>query len=215
MPPLHVVTDDAVLARPDFADRAHAVLKAGGPDVALHLRGPHTSGGVLFALADALVRSAPSADLVMNDRVDIARALGLSVHLGGRSLSVEDTRRILPLTRVGRSCGPERAEHADAAQADYRFLGPVFATATHPGRPALDADRLAELASEAPSPWVGIGGISVDRIGVLKRAGASGMAVIRAVWDAPDPAKATQELLEAWRAAEAPLPSHSTDVPSS
>ncbi|MDT8342467.1 MAG: thiamine phosphate synthase, partial [Longimicrobiales bacterium] len=89
VPPLHLVTDDAVLARPGFRGAAEAALEAGGARVALHLRGPGTNGGPLYRLAVALVPAARAAGalLLVNDRVDVAACAGADgVQLGRRSL---------------------------------------------------------------------------------------------------------------------------------
>ncbi|HEV2129579.1 MAG TPA: thiamine phosphate synthase, partial [Longimicrobiaceae bacterium] len=74
LPPLHLVTDDAVLLALPFAERARAALTAGGSELALHLRGPALSGRRLFALAEQLLPAAEAAGplLLINDRVDVA-----------------------------------------------------------------------------------------------------------------------------------------------
>ena len=109
IPKLHIVTDDEILARPDFEIRAREVLEvletceptAGGlldSSVALHLRGPRTTGRKLTRLARILCESAASSEvtLLLNDRVDVALAVGAAgVHLGTRSLPPTYARRLL------------------------------------------------------------------------------------------------------------------------
>ena len=215
-PRLHIVTNDSVLARPDVLDVASSVLEAAawhyestGVACALHLRGPTTTGRRLFDLGRELRTRHPAADLVVNDRVDVAMAVGTHVHLAARSIAPARARAMVPNhVRVGRSWHGDDSDRFEALQADYVFLGSLFATASHPGAEPLGvkgleravtslprADERAREATVVP-PIVAIGGISPARIGVLFDAGATGVAVIRAVWHAPSPADAVLELLD-------------------
>jgi thiamine-phosphate diphosphorylase len=137
----------------------------------------------------------------VNDRVDVALAAGAhGVQLGRRSLSVADAR-----TLVGRGMligasvhdGGEGREAAEAG-ADFLLAGAVYPTATHPGQPGAGL-RLIETLSALGVPVVAIGGVTPERAGELRRAGAAGMAAIRGVWDAPSPADAVQRYIEAWQ----------------
>lgn len=207
LPALHAVTDDAVLARPDFLALADAVLAAGGRDVALHLRGPGSGGRSLYEFAEPLARAADRNGglFVVNDRVDVALAVGAGgVQLGRRSMLPADARRILgdgPL--VGVSVG-STAETWDAAEggADFVLAGSVFPTATHSGRKGMGTRGLGGIASFG-IPTVAIGGITPERVAEVRAAGARGVAAIRAVWDADDPATAVARFLEAWKDADA------------
>lgn len=206
LPRLHAVTDDAVLARPDFPSAARAVLAAGGPDLALHLRGPHAGGRVLWELADSLARAAEEngALLLVNDRVDVALAVGAGgVQLGRRSMAPPDARRLLGRDAViGSSVGTvDEARAATGAGADWLLAGHVFATATHPGREGIGVAGLRAIAGLG-LPTVAIGGMTPERVAEARTAGARGAAAIRAVWDADDPAQAVARFLEAWKDAD-------------
>jgi len=203
IPLLHAVTDDAVVARAGFVERAGEVLAAGGARVALHLRAPAASGRALHGLA---VRLAALADgtgslLLVNDRVDVALAAGAhGVQLTRRSLSVADAR-----TLVGRGMligasvhDRDEAREAVAAGADFLLAGAVYPTATHPGRPGAGL-RLIEALVALGLPVVAIGGVTPEWAGELRQAGAAGMAAIRGIWDAPSPADAVQRYIEAWQ----------------
>lgn len=190
-----------MLGRPDFPDAARAVLARGGPGVALHLRGPHTAGRALFALAGELVPAARAAGalLLVNDRVDVALAAGADgVQLGRRSMLPADARRLLgPDAPIGASVGDAAgARDAAASGAGFLVAGSVYPTASHPGREGIGPGALAELAA-AGVPVVAVGGIVPARVAELRAAGAHGVAAIRAVWDAADPAEAVATFLEA------------------
>src|SRR5687768_10742527 len=96
IPPLHVVTDDAVVVRGDFLEVAERIIEAGGPLFVLHLRAPRASGRRMYELARALRDPVIGADgwLVVNDRVDVAVAAGADgAQVGARGLAPADARR--------------------------------------------------------------------------------------------------------------------------
>ncbi|MBV9108913.1 MAG: thiamine phosphate synthase [Gemmatimonadetes bacterium] len=205
VPPLHAVTDDAVIARGGFAERAGEVMAAGGADVALHLRAPGASGRRMFALAERLVELARASGslLVINDRVDVAMAAGApALQLAARSLSIEDARRIAgDAMRIGVSVhAMDEARDAVAAGAEWLVAGSIYATASHPGRDGAGTGLIAEMAALG-CPVIAIGGVTPERVPELRRAGASGIAAIRGIWDAPSPGEAVRRYLDAWRMA--------------
>lgn len=193
IPPLHVVTDDAVVARPEFLSRAAEVMEAGGPVLALHLRAPSAPGLAVYRWAEALRAVTSGAVLLVNDRVDVALAVDADgVHLGRRGLAVADARALLgPARLVGVSVGS--AEEAEPG-ADFLLVGNVFATASHPGRPGIGTDGLA-----GDPPRIAIGGVTPERVAELRRAGAHGIAAIRGIWDAPRPDEAVRSYLKEWQ----------------
>ena len=205
LPRLHVVTDDETLARADFVEVATEVLEAAGHAAALHVRGPRTDGRRLYELVAFLGAAARGGGtlLVVNDRVDVAMAAGLTaVQLGRRSLSVAGTRGIMPEARIGASChdAVEVAE-ATGAGAAWVVLGNVFETASHPGRPGLGLAGLTELSAAAGAvPTIAIGGVQTDRVTAVLRAGAWGVAVRSGIWDAGSPRAATSEYISVLQA---------------
>lgn len=211
LPPLHLVTDDAVLAREDFRDAAAAALEAGGAQLALHLRGPRTDGATLYRLAADLlpVANATGARLLVNDRADVAACAGAhGVQLGQRSLRADVARGLLgPGALIGVSVhsADEAREAAASAPAgaappDFLLVGTLFETPSHPGRPGAGTGLLAEISVAAPGlPLVGIGGVTPERLAGLRAAGAHGFAVLRGIWDAPSPAEAVGRYLTLWQ----------------
>lgn len=201
LPRLHVVTDDAVLHRPDFRSVAIEILEAGGARIALHVRGPRCTGAFIQETAQALAPAARAAGawLLVNDRVDVALAAGLRrAHLGQRSVPPGVARSILgPGSVVGVSTHSD-AELAEARRsgADYAFVGAIYGTDSHAGRPGRGLGALAET-SGAGLPGLAIGGIDVGRVAELLAAGAYGVAVIGGVWDAPHPRDAVIRYLHA------------------
>lgn len=137
-----------------------------------------------------------NALFVVNDRVDIAAAVGADgVHLGQQDFSMAAARRILgPLPIVGRSTtSPTEMDRAIAEGADYIGVGPVYATPTKPGKAAAGYDYVRYAVEHAPMPWFAIGGIDLTNVAAVKAAGATGVAIVRAIMQADDPTQATRE----------------------
>jgi thiamine-phosphate diphosphorylase len=198
MPRLHAFTDERVARLGDLGARAGALAGAAGDRLALHARGRALSGLEHYELAVRLA-SHPPAALFVNERLDVALAAGAGgVHLGAGALAPADARRLNPGWWVGVSVHDAReAEAARAAGADYLVVGPVFSTATHPERVPLGLARFAEIA-RLGLPAIGIGGVTAERARELRDAGAYGLAAIRGLWDADDPADAARRALAAW-----------------
>jgi len=208
IPSLHLITDDEILARRDFPDQARGVLEHGGQDVALHLRGPGSSGRALFDLAAALLEpSARSGSLLfINDRIDIALVLGLpGVHLGQRSVPPRVARGLLgPQTLLGLSVHSAQEVRAGVGASegevdpgvDYLVLGSIFATSSHPGQTPLGLGILGEVQAVSTAPLLAIGGLTPERVKEVMAAGAHGVAVRGGVWNAEDPIAAVRVYLK-------------------
>ena len=208
VPWLHVVTDDAVLARDGIGIELSAVLEAGGSAVAVHIRGPHTDGGRLFELA-AIMRPLANergTSLYVNDRIDIALAVGLDgIHLGQRSLPAFVARRLVgPSLMLGASVHTEE-ELTDAVDggADYAFAGTLFSTPSHGGSDPRGLPLLPALRAAAHGAnLIGIGGVTPERVASVLAAGAVGVAVVSGIWDADSPAKAVGAYLSELEASQ-------------
>jgi thiamine-phosphate pyrophosphorylase len=185
--------------RPDLAEFAQAVLAA-GVDL-LQLRDKQAEAGPLLDAAAVLREAADrhGALFAVNDRADLALAAGADVlHLGQDDLPLAWARRILgDDVLLGRSThSPGQAARAAAEPWDYLVAGPVWATATKPGRPATGTSLLQAVAAlDPPQPWFAIGGIGPANLPEVIAAGATRIVVVRAITDAPDPAAATRTLL--------------------
>ncbi len=100
--------------------------------------------------------------------------------------------------QIGRSVHSiSSARDAKASGADYVVLGTIFPSATHPGGETHGAEIIHRVVSETRLGVMGIGGIDVENVGEVMRAGACGIAVVRSILGAADPGAAAQELWEA------------------
>jgi thiamine-phosphate pyrophosphorylase len=199
IPRLVLVTDRRATAGRDLVETIARALDAGLP--AVQLREKDLPGRELCTLAERLrvATRRTNALLFVNDRVDVAVAVEADgVHVGAAGLPVAVVRRLAPGYLVGAST--HASDEVAATEADFVFFGPVHAT---PGKAAYGAPqglaRLADAVARARVPVVAIGGMDADAAPDLRRAGAHGVAVVRAILAAADPAEATRRLLVAVR----------------
>lgn len=139
--------------------------------------------------------------LIVNDRVDVAMALGADgVHLTGKSLPPKEARALVGTDiLVGVSChGLADVEEAVSGRVDFVVLGPIYATPSKaPYGPPLGLGMLRQARAICPLPILAIGGINAHRVPEVVGAGADGVAAISAVLAAPDPEKASRDLIGA------------------
>lgn len=198
LPRLHAITDERIARRPDIDVIAEALAVGGGSDLAFHARGRALTGLEHYELAGRLAVRPPGR-LFVNDRLDVALAVPTAgVQLGHGSLPVSAARALNPLWWIGRSVHDVReAEAARLSGADYLVVGPVFATASHPGRTPLGLKQLQAIAAAADGlPVIAIGGITAERVREVRGSGAYGVAAIRALWDDAEPAEAARRMRE-------------------
>jgi thiamine-phosphate pyrophosphorylase len=92
---------------------------------------------------------------------------------------------------------PEELPSAAEKALDYLMVGTIFPSPSHPGGTVGGMKRIGSVARVSGLPQVAIGGVSADRVAEVLSAGAHGVAVLSAVWDAADPEAAVETLLEA------------------
>jgi thiamine-phosphate diphosphorylase len=198
MPLLHLVTDPR-LPRAQLL----AVIRAAAENGAdwIQVRDPQASAHDLFDLAQAVVTICRprGVRVVVNDRIDVALAVGADgVQLGGRSLPAAVARELVAALSLGVSVHSiESAVQVEAEGADWITFGHVFPTSSHPNVTPRGVAALAQAVQAVHIPVIAIGGIGTRQVGPVIQAGAAGIAVISAILDAPDPARATAELRQA------------------
>ncbi|MGH2917474.1 MAG: thiamine phosphate synthase [Solirubrobacteraceae bacterium] len=133
--------------------------------------------------------------LIVNDRPDLVAAAGADgCHVGQADMTPAAARELAgPDALVGRSTHfPDEIGAPDGA--DYIGVGPVYATPTKPGRPAVGVELVRFAAHHATVPFFAIGGIDRANVAEVAAAGATRIAVVRAIADAADPRAAAAEL---------------------
>ena len=180
--------------RDDFADYLRAAIE-GGVDV-VQVRGRSASDARLLELLGVAreITGLYGVPLGVNDRPDLAVLADADfVHVGQDDLPV-DAAKSFGLS-VGLSTHAPR--EIDGAASDYIAVGPVYATPTKEGRPAVGLELVRYAAANAKLPWFAIGGIDASNVRDVVEAGAARVAVVRAIVEADDPERAARELRDA------------------
>jgi len=170
---------------------------AGGADL-FQLRDKTATDDELLA-ACAIARdlcAAAGALFIVNDRPDIAAQAGADgVHVGQDDASVAQARDVVGSdVLVGLSTHSPEQIDAVPAEADMIGVGPIYATPTKAGVVPVGLELLDYAAAHARVPFFAIGGLDVETTPQALAHGATRIAVVRAIADAPDPAAAARTL---------------------
>lgn len=197
---LYVIPDPLIGRGRDIIEQARLALEGGA--TALQLRLKNTTSREFYRAACSmkdLCREA-GALFIVNDRLDIALAVGADgVHLGQSDLPCSAARAIAPEGFiVGVSAHtPEQARQALADGADYLGVGAVYPTGSKSDVTTCGIEGLRAVCDAVELPLVAIGGVTLERTGEVLVAGADGVAVISAVVACDDPAEAARRFQKA------------------
>jgi thiamine-phosphate pyrophosphorylase len=186
---LYLVCDD----RPD--EFLAAALRGGVDIVQLRMKDAGEEDIVSAGHRFAAVCAERDALLILNDRPDLVAAVGADgVHVGQDDVAVARARALVGRDRLVGLSTHSALQIDRALDVDYIGVGPVNATPTKPGRPAVGTELVRYAAEHARTPFFAIGGIGVDNVAAVLRAGASRIAVVRALTLADDPETTAREL---------------------
>jgi len=197
---LYLVTDPAMTAARGLVETVAAAL-AGGVTM-VQLRDKEGPARALVEAGRALlaVLRPRGIPLLVNDRVDVAHAIGADgVHVGQDDLSPAAARTLLGGDAIiGLSLHAAAQQSTIGPEVDYVGIGPIFATGTKAdAAPALGIAGFATLRSQIALPVVAIGGLTAANTPEVIAAGAEGIAVVSAICTATDPAAAARALRQA------------------
>ncbi len=196
---IHLVTDRK-RTRGDLSVMVREALAGGVDCVQVREKGAPARALYETALELSPHTAGAGASLLINDRVDVALASGADgVHLAAKSLPPAIARRLLgeaPLLGCSVHSLREAREAADSG-ADYVTFGHVYPTSSKPGLPPRGLVQLAEIVESVEVPVLAVGGIDEGNVGEVLRTGASGVAVISTVSEAPNPRLAATRLRRA------------------
>jgi len=179
--------------------RVRTVLNAGVGAVQYRAKDRTTAAMVQEAKALVDLTRAVGVPLIVNDRVDVALAVGADgIHVGQEDMPVADTRRLMgPYAIVGVTApDPLQARQAEQAVATYVSCGPVFASLTKPDKPPVGPEAVQRLQNAISVPVCAIGGINEETIYQLADVNPALIAICAAINDAPDPGQAARRLVE-------------------
>lgn len=187
---------------PEMRDTARLVELARqsleGGAALLQYRGKEAPAGLALTQARQLAAlcRAHGAAFIVNDSVELALAVQADgVHLGREDEDARHARIVFPAGIIGVSCyaDPQAAAAAAAAGADYVAIGSVFPSSTKPAAPLAPLETLARAREASGLPVAAIGGITPQNAADAIAAGADMVAVISAIFAAPDARAAARD----------------------
>jgi len=185
---LYAVTPEGDSAE-GLAEKVSQCIAGGAALVQYRAKRASGASALVQARALAAVCRRHHVPLVVNDSIALASAVQADgVHLGRDDASVREARIALPHALIGVSCydDPERARAAARDGADYVAMGSVFASGTKPGAVRAPLELLGRAREASGLPVAAIGGITHENASAAVQAGADLLAVISALFDAPD-----------------------------
>jgi thiamine-phosphate pyrophosphorylase len=180
---------------PSDLERVTASLLEGGVDI-LQLRAKRAGEEAIETYANRIVAltQAAGVPLILNDHPQLVPSVGAQgAHVGQDDFSVEDARwragRALAgeveLPLIGKSTHSlQQAVAAMEAGADYIGFGPLYATPTKPGRPAIGLEDIARVEAMATRPVFCIGGIKLENLEAVLEAGATRVVIVSQMLEA-------------------------------
>lgn len=164
------------------------------------------------AYAEALLLRKVAHELgvlfIINDRCDLALAVDADgVHLGQGDLPLNLARKVMgPNRLIGISThSREQVQAATAGGPDYLGYGPILRPSSKVDHdPVVGVEGLRAVRALTALPIFAIGGITVESVEEVMRAGADGVAVISAVLKAPDIQRAVSDFVSRLSAPAAP-----------
>lgn len=195
---VYLITDRKLCPGEDLYGTVEKALEGGVR--AVQLREKDLPARELFRLASLLrsLTASCGARLLINDRADVARAVGADgVHLGVLSIPPREARALLgPRSIIGCSAhNAEELRQAEEGGADFVTFGPVYATPSKASfGPPLGIPALAEACRTARIPVFALGGIGPGNVEEVWRAGSFGVALISGIVAAQDPRAAAAAL---------------------
>ena len=199
---LYLCTDWRLMTSPTIEASAESALRGGTTVIQLREKDCSSREFYELGLRVKKITDAYHAPLIINDRVDIALAVGAAgVHVGQGDLPCKVVREIVgPDMIVGVSAATlEEAVQAEEDGADYLGVGAMYATATKTDTRPVSMEELLKIRAAVKIPIVVIGGINKQTLGNFKGTGVNGLAVVSAIVAQPDPEAAARELLRMWK----------------
>lgn len=196
---LYFITDSTGLTEKEFLRRVELGLKGGV--ALLQLREKDRSTRDYLTLAQEVHRLAQAYDvpLIIDDRVDVALAMGAEgVHVGQSDLPVALARRLVGPDKIVGATAKTVPQALEACEqgADYLGVGAIFPTATKVKTALTSTETLDQICRAVPIPVYPIGGLKRENLHVLQGIPIGGFCVVSAVMQAPEPELAVQGLKE-------------------
>ena len=198
---LYFITDSTTVPEERFLPVVEAACKGGATIIQLREKEMSTREYMQLAEAVHAITSRYNIPLIIDDRVDVALAIGAEgVHVGQSDMPVHVARKLMgegKIVGVTAKTVPQALEAYEQG-ADYLGCGAIYPTTTHVKTVITPVETLKEVVKAVPVPVNAIGGLNKDNIFVLKGSGIAGVCAVSAIMKAADPESAARELKEAF-----------------
>ncbi|MBE6964628.1 MAG: thiamine phosphate synthase [Ruminococcaceae bacterium] len=199
---LYFITDSTGYSEAEFLERCEAALRGGATLV--QLREKEKSTREYISLAENLhaICRQHNVPLIIDDRIDVAMAVGAEgVHLGQSDMPVGTARKILgDGVIIGATAKTvPQAKEAYEQGADYLGVGAIYPTTTKVKTVLTSTETLGDICRAVSIPVNAIGGLNNDNIDILRGIPIAGICVVSAIMKANDPEIAARSLLETFK----------------
>ena len=194
---LYFITDSTGFSEEDFLRRTEEALKGGASLLQLREKDKTTREYISLAEKVHTLTKKYNVPLIIDDRVDVALAMGAEgVHLGQSDMPINTARKILGDDFIIGATTKTVPQALEAYQqgADYLGVGAIYPTTTKVKTVITSTETLSNICSAVPIPVNAIGGLNKDNIDILKGIPIAGICVVSAIMKADDPKQATTEL---------------------
>ena len=194
---LYFITDSTGFSEEEFLRRTEEALKGGASLLQLREKDKTTREYISLAEKVHTLTKKYNVPLIIDDRVDVALAMGAEgVHLGQSDMPINTARKILGDDFIIGATTKTVPQALEAYQqgADYLGVGAIYPTTTKVKTVITSTETLGNICSAVPIPVNAIGGLNKDNIDILKGIPIAGICVVSAIMKADEPKQATTEL---------------------
>ena len=196
---LYFITDSTNYDEKEFLFRVEEALKGGATLLQLREKEKTTREYIELAQKVHMLTKKYNVSLIIDDRVDVALAMGAEgVHLGQSDMPVSIARKLMGENKIIGATAKTvpQAKEAFKQGADYLGVGAIYPTTTKVKTVLTSTDTLKDICNAVPIPVNAIGGLNRDNIDVLKEIPITGICVVSAIMKAESPQKAAAELIK-------------------
>ena len=197
-PTLYFITDSTGFSEEKFLFKVEEALKGGATLLQLREKDKSTRGYIELAKKVHILTKKYNVPLIIDDRIDVAIAVGSEgVHLGQEDMPVATARKTLGENFIIGATAKtvDQALEATESGADYLGVGAIYPTTTKVKTVLTSTDTLQEICAAVSIPVNAIGGLNKENTHILKGTGIAGICVVSAIMKAENPRKETKALL--------------------
>lgn len=198
---LYFITDSTTVPEKRFLPVVEAACKGGATLIQLREKDKSTREYLKLAEATHEVTLRYGIPLIIDDRVDVALAIGAEgVHVGQSDMPVHLARKLMGPDKIVGATAKTVPQALEAYEqgADYLGCGAIYPTTTHVKTVITPVETLKDVVKAVPIPVNAIGGLNKDNLFVLKGSGIAGVCAVSAIMKAADPETAARELKQAF-----------------